>query len=308
MTRGPESISTRSNWPAGLSLGGGGRDGHEDHHVSDEKASRAGASVMTRRLDWLYGEVDWKRERGVLHVAAIDAATGRVLIPGALAPQSEIDRFVLGVARARCDAIVTTGAILRSEPDLRHVAGESAAEDAALRAWRHAELGLERAPALIVLSASGDFPLAHPALAAARSGLILTTARGARRLPARVAALRVCVGDPQASPIEAAIRAARQDEAAQTIAIEAGPSAAAPLYREPASGKDASGCEFDCDELLLSRFEGRVDSRALGPAFVEPDAIERTFGAGVHATSFEGASGTWQFERWRRGRALTARD
>ena len=251
------------------------------------------------RLRRLYGEVDWRQARGVLHVAAIEAASGRVLIPGPAAPASAIDRFILGLARARSTAIVTTGAILRSEPDLRHDFGATPAEDQALREWRQSELELREEPRLIVLSASGEFPLDHPAIVAATAGTILTTEAGARRLPRRVARLEVSVGPADEAPIAGAIGVARAGASGDcTVAIEAGPHATAPLYATPADDRRASRQER-CDELLLSRFEGSVDPRALGPAFFDDATIDRVLASRVASIRIEDESGSWRFERYR---------
>lgn len=287
MSRKPEPISNRSVWSPDFS---------------------SGAESVATRLRLLYGEVEWPQQHGLLHVAAVEAATRRVMIPGAFAPASPVDRFVLGVSRARADAIVTTGAILRSEPGLRHDPGDTPPENAALLEWRRDELGRRETPQLIVLSGSGDLPLAHPAIAAARAGTILTTEAGARRLPARVGALDVQVGDPGEAPIVGAVRVAREigaqeTSAAQTIAIEAGPTATAPLYLSvapSASNEDAVGSAACCDELLLSRFEGSLDARALGPAFFDETAIERVFGHVVASERIEDALGIWRFDRYRR--------
>ena len=75
---------------------------------------------VDRRVAALYGEVDWRGARGVLQVAAVADRAWVAIAIGPAAPSSATDRFVLGFARARSDAIVTTGAILRAEPDLVH--------------------------------------------------------------------------------------------------------------------------------------------------------------------------------------------
>ena len=122
---------------------------------------------VEERIARLYGDdVDWCTATGRLHVAAIHAASERVLAIGPAAPPSETDRFVLGLARARADVIVTTGSILRAEPELVHRFAETPQADAAFAAWRRSVLGRADPPRLLVLSASGDLPKAHPAFAA----------------------------------------------------------------------------------------------------------------------------------------------
>ena len=63
------------------------------------------------------------RALGVLHVAAVwETPDGRyrTLRVGEGAIRSASDAVVLSAARARADAIVTTGRILRDEPELMH--------------------------------------------------------------------------------------------------------------------------------------------------------------------------------------------
>lgn len=272
---------------------------------------------IEERLEALYGPVDWPGATGVIHVAAIGAVERVVIIPGRAAPASETDRFALGAARARADAIVTTGAILRAEPGLRHEASDDPGENRAFEAWRRIRLGREMPPMRVVLTASGRIPLEHPAIRDARAGFIWTTARGAARLGDRVGALAVLCGDAREEGIHGAVREARARPGVETVSIEAGPSASAALYRpEPRPGRAVQSdrpaiptAEEACDELLLSCFEGELAEPAKGPAFPSSRRIEAHFRTPPHETPVVDGSGRWVFARYRRivsGEALSS--
>jgi riboflavin biosynthesis pyrimidine reductase len=263
---------------------------------------------IDRRIEALYGEVDWCVQTGVLHVAAIEAAGRRALIPGRGGPASETDRFILGFVRARADAVLSTGAILRAEPDLRHVFAEEAHADQAFTRWRAERLGRRETPELLLLSASGRFPLDHPAILSARNGIIWTSEAGARRLGPRVAHLEVRRIDDAPGGARAAVASLRAEGRVETIALEAGPSTAAAFYEE-------AGAREGCDELLLSTFasvdegarENRVAASAIGPAFLPETQIRARFGDPVSRCERTEASGSWRFERYRGFRSIGQR-
>jgi hypothetical protein len=279
--------------------------------------------TIDSRLVELYGEVDWRAARGVVHVAAIAESPRVAIAIGAHAPLSATDRFVLGFVRARCDVIVTTGAVLRAEPALVHEMGTTSEEDARFVEWRERVLGRVERPALGVLSHSGDLPSEHPALCAASSGFVWTSAEGRTRLGPRLGALEVVVadalsggeaesggeaGDRRWPGLAAAIHFARSHYAGETVALEAGPSSARTLYPPPAkedsvsSPISAADSEGWVDELLLSRFEGRLAPRAVGSGFVSETAIRRCFPEPPHETRVRESSGVWRFQRYRHSR------
>jgi len=247
---------------------------------------------VDRRLRALYGEVDWAAATGVVQVAAIGGPDRRMIVPGEHAPASETDRFVLAAARARADAILTSGANLRAEPGLRFELKDSGPGSRALLEWRSARLARTDPPILVVLSASGEIPVEHPALRGASAGFVWTTAAGAARLGARVGALEVVLGDPDLDGVVGAIRAARADPGIETLLVEAGPRASAPLYRRGVAGER-------CDELLLSRFEGELAPAATGPPFVSDSEIEACFALAPSEARIVDSSGGWRFYRHR---------
>jgi riboflavin biosynthesis pyrimidine reductase len=295
---------------------------------------------LERRIDALFGPgIDWRRETGVVHVAAIGESPRAALAIGPDAPRSAVDRFVLGFARARADVIVTTGAILRAEPDLIHRTAETPDEAAAWAHWRRERLGRVDAPRLCVLSASGAVDLAHPALRAGTRTIVWTTAAGRERLgPVDLERVEVVVppADPTGAPsppdgadagadapaqaaLEAALRWLRGGAGpvgVGTIVIEAGPRATAGLY---ASARSARAV----DELLLGIYAGGRFPAVAGPTLPDTDRLahcfsslapsgalaavggeRRTRAAGVAVPRsrvwVEEPSGPWRFERYRR--------
>jgi len=254
---------------------------------------------IDRRLFDFYGEVDWSAATGVVHVAAIESTGGAVIVPGPGAPASEIDRFVLGIARARADAIVTTGAILRSEPGLRHDLAEDEEDNRALLAWRRERLGKTSPPILIVLSGSGDFPVDHPAIQQAVGGFIWTSEAGATHLRAGdgfgSGNLEIIEGAESTDGIFAALAATRAWPGVDTILLEAGPTVSKPLY----SGARADAPTPSCDELLLNSFQGDLPSGAIGPDFVSAAAIDAHFSNAPHEVCVCDASGEWRLARYR---------
>jgi riboflavin biosynthesis pyrimidine reductase len=252
---------------------------------------------VEERIDGIYGPVDWSQSSGVLHVAAIAADSRRVIAIGPAAPESAMDRFVLGLARARADAIVTTGAILRAEAELVHRYAEDPAEDAQLRRWRALVLGKQQPPALIVLSASGEIPADHPALSTALSGYIWTSDNGESKLPELPSGLTVELPDPRGSSAESgllgALERAKVRLGARTILIEAGPSTAISLY--PGSRDRMPRV----DELLLSCFEGSLSEAAIGPPFVSEERVAVLFDRPRSRLQIHESSGPWRFERYR---------
>ncbi|MEZ4281648.1 MAG: hypothetical protein R3F21_18755 [Myxococcota bacterium] len=284
-------------------------------------------------LDALFGPgIDWRLETGVVHVAAIGASPRAALAVGPDSPRSAADRFVLGFARARADVIVTTGAILRAEPELVHRTSEDPSEAAAWAGWRAEVLGRAGAPALLVLSASGAIDPAHPALQAAPRTIVWTTAAGRARLgPLAAGRVEVVVpaahaepaapgpdGDAQAALV-AALRWLRGNGRvrAETIVLEAGPRATAGLYASPRAARGV-------DELLLGIYAGGPFPAVAGPrlpetewlaacfaaeasgaiADAEGDSNARAAGRAALRSSVwrEEPSGRWRFERYRRAR------
>lgn len=230
------------------------------------------AAEVDARVRALYGEALGAME-GVLHVVAVAGSAHRVMRIGPWSPKSEVDFFVLELARARVEAIVITGAILRDEPDLRY--GLSPA----LAAWRREVLGLSRPPWLLVLS-RGEVPLEHPALVPGPvRPLVVTSEEAARELRGRGSIEVVGLGSPSAR----AALALLAERGCGSVSVEAGPKTATGLYDSPMA----------IDELALSVYEGELDGRARGGRFLDEGALSERM---VRVSGVR--DGEWRFERW----------
>ncbi len=254
------------------------------------------AGQCSARLTALYGE-DPAAARGVLHVMSCWSAPDGTLrairiAPGS--PQSGTDRFVLSAARARADAIVTTGKTLRDEPAVEH---GPIVRDAALRralaAWRSECAGRVVPARSVVLSSGRDLDLAHPILAGASGALISTGEEAAAALRERAAQAEKnleVIG--RARPgLRDTVSFLRRERGFETVLVEAGPSTALELYRAPVG----------VDELLLSIYEeSRLEEPLIGPAFLPLARLGDLFARQCtpHRTLEE--SGRWSFRRLRR--------
>ena len=248
-------------------------------------------------LEEIYGPVDWQAAGGVVHVTAIAAADRTTIALGPAAPSSEMDRFVLGFARARAEALVTTGSILRAEPDLVHRYAEEASRDAEWKAWREAALGRGAAPGLMLLSRTGDFPLGHPAIEAAESGFVWTSSATRSRLGARIGELEVVAAEQfeaGRTGLSGALAFARTRHGLTDIAIEAGPSATRELY-EPG----AATVRPPVDELMLSLYEGELAKPARAAEFASEVQVRAARLQRLSRHREEEPSGVWFFERHR---------
>ena len=234
-------------------------------------------TAAEERIAQLYGDVDLTAATGVVHVVSVVGEDEpRVIKIGPGAPKSATDFFALNLARARADAILVTGKILRAEPQLRY---ELPAE---LARWR----GDREAPELIVLTSGRGLDPKHPALSGAWARPVIFTREDAA--PALSETNLVVVGHPDPSP-RAAIDWALSEGAA-VVSVEAGPSAAASLYeRRPL-----------VDEVLLSEFRGAVTDDQLGGSPFSREQLQTHFRPDRPPHTIDEPSGPWQFTRWTR--------
>ena len=198
-------------------------------------------------------------------------------------PESEIDRFSLSVARARADAILTTGRILRRERTLTHDL------PADLVAWRREVLGKEFSPVIVVLSRGGALPLDHPVFD--RQGvLVVVPSQAEAETRARFIGRRAEIVALEDLTPRSLIEALRW-RGLESICIEAGPSTTEALYQAPPL----------IDELMLSIFEQRVlpDDQTAG-ALPSPNFLRTHFGLQVAEYSQMQGEGLWRFRRYRR--------
>lgn len=244
------------------------------------------AEAVSQRLRTLYGR-DPAGQVGVLHSIAlwIDAA-GEAhalrIAPGC--PQSDTDAFLLRAARMRAEAIVTTGQILRDEPQLTH--GES---DRGLRAWRRERVGLQASPRTVILTSGDQIDMKHPALGTEHRPMIITREEAAA--PLRNAAHRAGVTLEVIGREATSIRdtlALLRGQGHRTVLVEAGPTTAVSLYDEP----------LRVDELLLAVYRGAVLApQWIGPRFLNLNALEGAFRRRTPPTAVGEPSGEWTFQR-----------
>lgn len=229
----------------------------------------------------------------VLHVAsAWRAGDGalRVLRIGPKTPRSSHDAFLLALARARAEAIVTTGRILREEPALTHGPLGPPALRAALAAWRRERLVLALDPWLLVLSSGRSLDPAHPAFHAPLRPLLFVPAAAATGLRERFAETDVRVVSVPAPDVRLALDHLRR-LGAKRVTIEAGPTTARALYEEPVR----------VDELWLATYEGeRPDEGVIGEPFVDDARLAEALPAASQPVARDEPSGRWRFSRrWR---------
>lgn len=242
------------------------------------------ADPALETIERLYGPSPNLAARAI-HVAAVweaSASTRRFLNIGPGSPESGTDRFILELARARADAVLTTGAILRAEPSTTH-----AIETPSLRAFRREVLGKPAPPVSVVLTSGRGLDPGHPVLSSEGGALLLVPERA--RLPARLD-LPVL----RASELDAVRAVALMLERFGTVALEVGPSVSAALYEADPVG---------IDELLLSVYlEPRLAPRYRGGRFPAPDVVARSLSLAAVPRVERESSGRWRFERYLRPR------
>ncbi len=253
--------------------------------VTIELTGAGSAAAVERLARALYG-VDVSGPAGALHVAAVADEDGRhrVIAIGEHAPASPVDFFVLNLARARADAIVVTGSILRAEPALRYDLQGPGDSARGLAAWRREVARLDTPPRLLVLT-RGGLPLAHPALRSWARPLVYTSREAAGALGG--SGLPV-VGVEQPSLL-GALDHLRRVCGARSIAIEAGPTATRELY---------GYAETPVRELWLSIFEGELDPRARAGRLPSRSELAASGLTRQSAVRVAQPSGPWRFERW----------
>lgn len=202
-------------------------------------------------------------------------------------PRSDLDFLALHISRARADAIVITGKILRDEPNLSFDLRADPRWGDALLKWRERRWGLFDPPWLLILTGRGELDFDHPVFHGWAKPLIFTNDRAAAR---KLAAAPCPVVADEAPDIRRAIRHLQVARDCECVSIEAGPSTVRALYERPIAIK----------ELLLSVYlEPSLDERAQGAPLIslsEVRALFRTETCTVHRE--EGRH--WSFHRLRR--------
>ncbi len=225
-------------------------------------------------------------------VSRIADGKHQVIAVGPESPGSRHDRFVLNTVRARADALITTGAILRSEPQLTGGLLGTGPEVAALQSWR-ASSGRSGEPTILVLTsgrASRDgrsIDPDHPMLREA-DVVLFTGHRGAETLWRPMLDLGVEVVSHEQPSVAAARDYLVAERQASTIALEAGPRTSVPLYHSPS----------EITELYLSVFEGMLPPTILAGAFLSPEDVLVSHVRPAHPVTVSEPSGDWTFHRF----------
>lgn len=202
-------------------------------------------------------------------------------------PKSDLDFLALHIARARADAIIITGKILRDEPTLSFDLQADPRWGDALVQWRKRRWGLLDPPWLLILSGSGDIDFEHPVFRSEVRPLIFTSDRTASR---KLADSPCPVVADAAPDIRRAIEHLQLTRECECVSIEAGPSTARALYERPMAVK----------ELLLSVYlDPELDERARGAPLVKLSEVRRWFRSETSVTHRERGQ-HWTFYRLRR--------
>lgn len=247
-------------------------------------------------LDFLasrFGVVPGAQE-GILHVAAVWRPPGEdrnvVLRICDATPKSELDFLLLNAARARADAIVTTGRILRQEPGLSHDLQGPPGVPEALHQWRRDTLGLAQPPWLLILTSGRDLDPDHPAFDGWARPLVFCPQSSATEVRRRFEGTATEVVASAEPGLRGAITYLRGARRARRISIEAGPSTATEAYRDPPL----------VEELLLSVLVADSIAPEVEGGELPPGAeIERVLGPPRASFTALEPSGRWRFERYR---------
>ena len=246
-------------------------------------------------LEALWGHRTLPRDAGVLHVVAtwVDDAIRRVIRITPESPKSDTDFFLLNLARARADVIVTTGRILREEPELRYTLPQAWAGP--MLRWRAEAMQRSEPPELLVLTSGQDLDFAHPAFHGWARPHVVTSDVAARAL-APTAPPHVDVTGLMSTDLRHVLTWARR-RGGNTISVEAGPSTAGDLYQPPIA----------VDELWLSEFlEPCLAPHLRGPGLFPGDPAAGSFVAASRAARNTERSGRWRFSRLVQGPPASA--
>ena len=233
---------------------------------------------------------------GVLHVTSVwrrDPSTHLTIRIGRDAPRCAVDQFALNWARARADAIITTGRILRQEPELGpHLQGPGLLAQG-LALWRSEVLGKSLPPISLILTSGRELDFTHTLFSGAGRYVVLTDRQGAWNLESRASDAGVEVVAMDNPTAHDAIELLRSEFGSATISVEAGPSVSRQYYEPP----------MVIDELLLSIYRGEpLPPGARGLRQVRPEQIEYSFRQPYPAFSALGDDGKapWEFRRYLR--------
>lgn len=247
----------------------------------------------------IYGELS-PAPTGVIHTVSAVRPAGLAALHSTLgqlhvikiqdaAPKSSTDWFLLNFWRTHCDAILTTGQILRAEPTLSYA--HRGPLGLGLTHYREQVLGKSGVIRCAILTRGAQLSPAHPVFrdADGLQLLVLTP-------PEHVAELQQVLQDrAEVVGLESLDARTALDflkrTGSQTIGVEAGPSVAGTLYG--ASQANA------VDHLMLSICEAPVEPRSIGGALPPDEELFAGLRLVSEVTRSE-ESGKWRFQHWQR--------
>jgi riboflavin biosynthesis pyrimidine reductase len=201
-------------------------------------------------------------------------------------PRSETDFFLLNLARARADAILTTGNILREEPNVTHTLQGPGSVPEALADWRRNVLGLRDPPWLLVLTSGRSLDPDHPAFKTSVRPVLFVPEDAAPGLTERFGGMAQVEGVARTGAREAVDWL--RENGAERITIEAGPSASASLYDEP----------IVIDEIWRSTYQEHELLRdVIGPTLRPDRTLDALLPSRTGGVIIREPSGPWLFER-----------
>ncbi|MDA8016306.1 MAG: hypothetical protein MPN21_02560 [Thermoanaerobaculia bacterium] len=251
------------------------------------------------------------RESGVIHVTAVWQRTDGMLVTlctGSEAPRVPHDALVLGLARARADAILTTGEILRREPGLRHALPGPGLLPRGLADWRRSVQGRTSPPLVCVMTRTGELDFDHPVFDHAGRSVIYCDRSAAWALESRAGDAGVELLAVEAPSGSDAVHRLRREFGTATVLVEAGPSVARGLYQPEGARHDYvqerdlfPGPPSHVDELLLTVLHRTdLETRFRGPRFLARSDVDASLGKPVSTHRLRSRTGDWELVRYLR--------
>lgn len=251
------------------------------------------SSGIERRIVEIYG-TDLRGAHGVIHVTSVWAESARNLVAlhiGSETPRSETDSFVLNVARARADAIVTTGKVLRDETELTHdYRGDKDLKEA-FAGWRRQRLEKPEPPISLVLTSGRELDFDHPLFEGSTLPMVFTTHDGGELIRDPAVRRGIEVVSRSEPSLRDAISYLRESRGAESIVIESGLSTSRSLYETPVL----------LNELMLSIYsESRLPRSVKGRHFSSVPQLGLIFPLAGSTYQSDEESGRWIFRRFTR--------
>lgn len=248
------------------------------------------ATTCRDRIQSLYSD-DLSDDAGTIQAVSTwndPKGASRVIAIGEEAPKSSTDLFVLGLARSRADAVVTTGNLLRTEPRLTHLIEGPTETQEQLAAWRREILRRTESPLSLVLTSGHALDWNHPLFQTGTPCVIYTSEDSAERLRAPAQQRSIEVIGCQSPSLRSALTWLRDEREARTISIEAGPTTSLAAYKEP----------IEVQEILYSVYhEAELPEKARGPIFLRLDDLKTRGFREVTRVTRQEQSGRWSFIR-----------